>query len=504
MKKKLLSLPLILTSLLVTSCNEVDPFINLKEVEYEATKIKQTYMDYFKHTWYGLSATPSVGNPKLLVLPIWFTDSDLYLEEEHKEDIREDINTAYFGTVEDTGWHSVKSYYEEESQHTFVMDGVTAPWYHASENCEFYGKDKYGNEVTKLVNEATNYFFNNSEYSRKDFDDDGDGYLDGVIAIYAAPDNQQEGMWEYSQFWAYTTWLQLPANINKPNANAMFWSSYDFMYSRDDAIERTGAPYAHGDTRFCNVDAHTMIHEMGHMFGLSDYYDYSYEYSCAAGFSMQDNNVGGHDPYSVMSLGWADPFIPTESCEITIKDFQSSHQLILLTDEWNKYDSSFDEYVLLELYSPTGLNEADTIHRYEERYPKGVDKVGFRVWHVDARVMRSYPSSKFYSDVTASDCYLAFNDSYDGSAPSGVAFADYKQLQLIKNDSNAPLRSKTHLKEKDLFYEGDRFYMSSFASQFVNGSKTNKNKDLGWSFKIKEITDNGDGTYSATVALLRS
>ena len=32
-----------------------------------------------------------------------------------------------------------------------------------------------------------------------------------------------------------------------------------------------------------------------------------------------------------MAFGWSDPYIPTETCEITINDFQSSHDLILLT-----------------------------------------------------------------------------------------------------------------------------------------------------------------------------
>ena len=50
-------------------------------------------------------------------------------------------------------------------------------------------------------------------------------------------------------------------------------------------------------------------------------------------FSMQDYNVGGHDPYSMMALGWVKPYIPTDSCEIKIKPFQTNHDLILLTPQ---------------------------------------------------------------------------------------------------------------------------------------------------------------------------
>ena len=59
-----------------------------------------------------------------------------------------------------------------------------------------------------------------------------------------------------------------------------------------------GAP----DYGYGKVDAHTYIHEMGHMLGLPDYYDYSFKSSPTGMYDMQDNNVGDHNPFSKMHL----------------------------------------------------------------------------------------------------------------------------------------------------------------------------------------------------------
>ena len=72
---------------------------------------------------------------------------------------------------------------------------------------------------------------------------------------------------------------------------------------------------------------------------------------------MQDYNVGGHDPFSSYALGWGKAYIPAESMTINLKPFATSGEMILLTPNFNKYNSPFDEYILLEYYTPTGLNQ---------------------------------------------------------------------------------------------------------------------------------------------------
>ena len=284
---------------------------------------------------------------------------------------------------------------------------------------------------------------------------------------------------------------------------------------------------------------------MGHMYGLEDYYDYSsenYRKNPAAGFSMQDNNVGGHDPFSVMAAGWADPYIPTATCDITINDFQSSHDLILLTPEFNSYSSPFDEYLLLELYTPTELNKLDSDYKYASNYAQGPNAVGIRLWHVDARLLTN--SNTFITNAKSSYLYAhAFNNTYlhdcwrcntcnefytnsqvdvanrkckvcgstvvklNGRNSYGYRLTgnlDYQRinlLQLIRQNSNTSYYAMNNLSSTDLFFKNSYFDMVTYKKQFYfNNGKLNSNKSLGWSFVVTDISSSG-GIYSATIHL---
>ena len=79
--------------------------------DIEAKKASKTYHNYIRNNAYPLSATPSTGRTKLLVIPVWFNDSNRFIKEANKENVREDIRDAYFGDIESVGWESVKTYY---------------------------------------------------------------------------------------------------------------------------------------------------------------------------------------------------------------------------------------------------------------------------------------------------------------------------------------------------------------------------------------------------------
>ena len=497
---------------------DVNPPAEDEPVTLERAEIRQTYADVIDNNCYPLDGAPTVGECKLLVIPVWFTDSATYVSTDKKANVKADIEKAYFGTQSETGWHSVKSYYETESSGKLSISGVVSDWY--SPGISMATAGQYGSSVTaNLATSAADWYFTqNPSQSRADFDCDNNGYLDGVLLIYAAPDYMVLNNSDYSNLWAYCFWAQDTSvkNVASPGLNVFFWASYDFMYGSNTVSSRTGKSYYHGDTRYCTIDAHTLIHEMGHVFGLDDYYDYGENgYSPAGDFSMQDYNIGGHDPYSTMAFGWSDPYIPTESCELVIGAFQTTRELVLLTPEWNTYDSPFDEYLLLELYTPTGLNAFDSTHKYQNAYPQGPNQIGLRVWHVDSRLQyfstswdfsinnlttdaRHKPQS-YYKGVT-----LAFSNTYDGDymTPLGEDYADYNVLQLIRNNTAETYRPTGSLSNASLFGDGSSFDMSTYRSQFVNGTNLNNGKALGWSFSVS-IEENGAAS-TATLNLIRA
>lgn len=483
--------------------------------EVEKVTLQSTYMDYIENNVYNIDGCPTVGTGKLLVVPVWFLDSSTYITSETKKsNVRSDLQKAYFGTEAETGWHSVKSFYEEESKGALTLEGTVTDWYPANQNSTYYYSETNGSELTSmLVESATNWYFNNNpSESRSDYDRDDNGYLDGVMLIYGSPDYRalinNESI-DDQNMWAYCYWLQKTSlnSVTSPGPNVFFWASYDFMYGSITASSRAGTTYASGDTSYCSVDAHTFTHEMGHVLGLDDYYDYSNQYNPAGGFSMQDYNVGGHDPYSVMALGWAKPYIPMSSATITIGNFQSTHDLILLTPSFNTYNSPFDEYILLELYTPTGLNEFDSTHEYGGGYPKGPTTPGIRLWHVDARLTRYVAgnySTTLTSNVLAGNVLTAMTNTYYSSeaadyiSPLGSSYADYNLLQLIREDSFSNYKPTANLSSNDLFKLGDTFTMGTYASQFVNSGKLNSNTNLGWSFTVDSLSSS-----SATITLSR-
>ena len=463
------------------------------------TKLDYTYTDFMEYSATGFNNCPLVGEPKLLIIPIWFTDSSTYISSSKKESIRDDIRKTYVGTNEETGWRSVKTFYEEESKGVMSLNATISNWYSCGDLISDYKNPTTGADNTRtLLDEAvTWYFTNNPSDSKSKYDTDDDGYFDGVMLIYGAPDfaTLKESRSVSGNLWAYCSWTQAnKGTISNPKVNVYFWASYDFMYG-DNATDRTGFDYGGGDTDHCTLDAHTFIHEMGHVLGLEDYYDYgSNKYSPAGGFSMQDDNVGGHDPYSVIAYGWADPYIPTDSMEITINDFQSSHDVILLAN--HDVNSPLDEYMLLELYTPTGLNEFDSDYQYQGVYPQGPKEPGIRLWHVDARLSEWQGGSSFStsltSNPTAGRMVHAMSNSYGGQNASylGEDYYDYNILQLIRRSTFETYKTKSSLTGSNLFFAEKSFDMSTYSKQFVNGTYMNDGKALGWTFSVESIVDN--------------
>ena len=505
-KRTLLFLiPTLVASLSLFACKQD----NEPKIEIDKTEIKQTYLDLMKNNTKKYSAIPNEGVVNLLIIPVWFTDSSTFITNStNKDNVKSDIEDAFFGDAADTGWYSVSSFYSTESFGKVTLTGTVTDWYEISQDHNYYSTDDvYSTRTTNLTIAASEWYFaENPNVDRTTYDLDGDGYLDGVILIYAAPDYQAQGLTRSNNLWAYTSWVCNNPKVEEPVANQFSWMSYDFMYGAN-ASGRAGTNYHGGDTSHLVLDTHIYIHETGHLFGLYDYYDYDTHYDSeqhmrlsyvyAGGFSMQDYNVGGHDAYSVMALGWADPFIPTTSGEITLKSFQKSHQLVLLTPEWNDYDSPFDEYVLLELYTNEVLNQNDSAYQYRGTYPKGPTVAGIRVWHVDSRLVST--RGKVTPNAKGDKVTIGTNNNEKSGKSDELSNANL--LQLIRNNTNESKNTYSGLSNNNLFKAGSSFSVKKFSKQFNNTEYLDNFKTLDWSFSVKSIFVDEDALITATISL---
>ena len=494
-------------------------------VSGDGSKDKQTLMftlqDYTENSIYSISSTPTLGNPKLLVIPVLFTDSGDFIPGSKLEEYRLMLEKAIFGTKEETGWHSVKTYYEEESLGKCLIDGMVSDWYQST---MAYDVVTNNSTTSTLVKNAVEDWKNKHKDLVEEYDSDVDGFLDGVIIVYGGPNYKNvyskpggSHHKEHDNMWAYTGWTDSKRNVENPAVKNYIWASYDFMLN---------------DLTNVNIDTHTYIHETGHLFGLDDYYDYNDgDNRWAGAFSMQDYNVGGHDPYSMLLYGWADPYVPTESCTIEINPFVTSKDLILLTPQYTA--SPFDEYLLIELYTPTGVNELDAHHAYNGNYPTGLTSSGIRLWHIDSRLLDvTKATSKKYDEQGGGSGYTLYtnytvttsiesNKRYvvgptntqftnggtkNGYSTTAIDFRPFRLIELIRRNDYAGFKRGNVVKNDHLFKTGDTFNINNYSNYFVQDSSSilyssstlNSGLEFPWTISFDKVT-----TEKATITLTK-
>jgi len=452
-------------------------------VKVSPKTLVNNYKDLGDYNCDDIEVASSTGEINILIVPVWFNDSTKYISESEKPQIKSDIEKAFFGTEEETGWESVHTYYYKDSYGQLNIQGFVTDWWSCNKN----GKRLSESATDTLVSDAAKWAKSTYDLDYKDFDADHNGYIDCVCLIYGYYDYDSANSIN-DNLWAYVYWLDNSDNKDPENPApcSYLFASYDFMYNIG------------GDTSHCNIDTHTYIHEMGHILGLDDYYDTNSVTNPAGGFSMQDGNVGGHDPFSKLGFGWIDPLVVTDDASITITPMEVGGDVIVISNR--DIDSPFDEYIIIEFYAPIGLNEFDTIYDYQTDWVKGIDKYGIRIWHVDARLAyiddldEEFSASKITNIITGEHYYYQVNTNTYPSTDNGYlspikSFQNYNLLQLIRNNTLVSYKVNTDIKTTDLFVEGDVFNMSKFSKQFYNTGKLNDGSSLNVTITIEELNN---------------
>ena len=446
--------------------------------------ITKTYSSFDKYS----AVTPSTGNVKCLVIPIWFTDSSSFIDvrksdaagKNQKQQIREDLETAIFGDGTGTVYESVASFYKKESRNAFNLQGEIAPWYNAS-----IAATEITSE-TEMAIEAVNAYFATSGKTLSDFDSNEDGVIDSLMLYYGSnyfgPDHHSR---------AFQRGQNVVNKENYPFARYTWFSAMNMYNINGREPETTGQLETNDLSSLVDekLASTTAIHEFGHTFGLDDYYEETQEgeerREPACGFSMQDSSIGGHDPYSTMTIGWTSPYVFSassfeigETVNVTLHDFQSSNEVVVLSPSWSSETQGFSEYLALELYTPTGLNEYHA-NRYSSYH---ANAIGLRVWHVNG-----YKTEELRHVYTNND------------GPE-----TYDQLHLIRRDKSSTFMETSHKLDEALFVEGDSFAMNDYKLQFKDATGLLDNGDsLGWAFTITNIATDGEGVSIARLTLTR-
>ncbi|MDL2292931.1 M6 family metalloprotease domain-containing protein [Acholeplasma sp. OttesenSCG-928-E16] len=383
----------------------------------------------------------------ILIIPIEFNDYTF------SENDLTNLEIAFFGTEEETGYQSVKTYYYNSSYGKVDFQGDILEPYQTNQNANYYYQKYRSDDVDQeIMKEAIIHY--DSEIDYQIYDTDSDGYIDAVYLIYA---HTQESSSSSNNLWWAWEWEYNQIDRNNKydgvKLGSYVWASKNFI---NEPISYYKKPY-----KYVNVNASIYIHETGHLFGLEDYYDTNKNIGPSGGLGgldMMDNNIGDHSSYSKIVLGWVVPEVIYQSITIRIKPFESSGEVILIPKKWN--DSYFDEYLLVDFYTPTGLNAIGS--------GRGLyDISGVRIYHVSSEIGKN---TNGYSSV------LKYDNSDENIKL--IKLIEANNLNIIESMRTSYL--STVEANGILFLKQSNFDFASYT--------WNDNKELGFTITILDIT----------------
>ncbi|OPZ37461.1 MAG: Bacterial Ig-like domain (group 2) [Tenericutes bacterium ADurb.BinA155] len=417
-----------------------------------------------------LQASPESGVSNILVIPVHVQGEDAHATDT----VRNDIYKTFFGKPSDTGWESLASYYYKSSYQQLKLEGSVTEWYdlpYTKSELATLSDSAWGttyNPTWDVLESAVKWARSRYSTDLKAFDNNNDGYLDGVWMVYSCDfDETNTDLW-----WAFTyNDYRTNSSTTLPTPSKYCWASYSFIYEG----YSTSA-----------VDAHTYIHETGHMMGLDDYYTYDGGVGPIGGLDMMDYNIIDHDVFSKFAYGWIHPMVVSGACEITLNSAAETGESILIPtgDSWN--GTAFDEYLLLEYYTPTVLNQKDSEAKYPGNSKQGFTERGVRIFHVDARLVTneyngswgaySYTDTLKYvepykddSGVTHATFTMVAASNSIKRSKSGLNSA-FKLISLIPADN--VLLTKNGATNAALFKNGDSFSVSKYGANFLANTNT--------------------------------
>jgi len=313
-----------------------------KGLHYSSSQISMINSIYAIKAAESLKAFPTTGARKLVCILMGYADKAF---TKTQTDFNNLFNQVGYTTGGATG--SVKDFYNENSYNQFNLTVTVAGPFTAAYNMAYYGaNDASGYDVNPraLVTEAVNLADPTVNFA--DFDNDGDGTVDGVYVIYAGYGEEAGGgadcIWAHA--WSITAVVKDGKTISKYSCSAEL--------SGNSGTTLTGIG--------------VICHEFGHVLGAPDYYDTDYstggqfdgtgKWDLMASGSWNNNGItpAHHNAYTKVKVyGWATAPILSAASNITVnyaEANQSFYQINSTTsgEYWileNRQLVGFDSYL---------------------------------------------------------------------------------------------------------------------------------------------------------------
>ncbi|QIZ75966.1 M6 family metalloprotease domain-containing protein [Ferrimonas lipolytica] len=365
---------------------------------------------------------PATGTVRIPIILMEFND---YLHAPDK-----DLNYYYERTFEPNPTalappaDSINAYYHRASRGQLNIEGDLLGWFNPGYNRPI----DEGNVVEaaeKMLTEALEHF-SAQGHDLSQYDNDNDGDIDTVAVLWTGPIGDWATLW-----WGWAT-----------------------AYS---SIEVDGLKLAGFTWQWANAAAGqeftpvVINHEMGHVLGLPDLYDYDSSVGNSGGvgtFDLMHGNVYGINGFFKSILGWVEPTVAATVGGTG--NLALNEQTILQIMPGTQKDNPNDEFFVVEHRTPQG-NDIEAYFLPAEG--------AVAVWHVDAG---------FYGGSRSKN-----NNSY----------SEDKLLRLVQADGldNIEL-SGARAESGDFFGSGARFGFTEPA-----GSRRNDLSQSGVAIDVSSV-----------------
>jgi len=291
----------------------------------------------------ALKAFNPQGEKKLLLILIQYKDVKF---TKTVEDFNNLMNTKDYALNGASG--SVKDLFKEMSYGKFNITTDVVGIFTATENMAYYGSnDASGNDLhaNELMAEAV-LRADESGVDFSQYDNDGDGTVDGVYIVYAGKGEATSGIAE--TIWPHASSIS-PALTLDGKIVAKYSCSNEL--NNNNTLTTIGV----------------ICHEFGHVCGAPDYYDTNYEtggqFTGTSDWDLMcmgvyNNTVGGtsgnkpahFNPFEKVRAGWVTPITLGNATKLSIPDITTTPAIYI-------YNSAVDnEYFMMENRQQTGFN----------------------------------------------------------------------------------------------------------------------------------------------------
>ncbi len=325
----------------------------------------------------GRKLMPTKGSVKVFALLIDFPD---YPFDTGGYSTQSQIQSAIFGNGSEIPgntlpYESLNNFYERSSYNQLHFSGgTTLGWYRAGYNRSTVPQTTAGREA--LIKEALEYFDDSVDFSQFN-NDTTDSKIESFIVIWTGPNNGWSNFW-----WAYQTgWIDSTYTID-----GMKLGKYIWQWAGDYGTAGPFEPYV-------------AIHEMGHVLGLPDYYDYDSAVGPkggVGGLDMMHGNWGDHNGFSKWVLDWLTPTVVASGSQtLTLNPSGTTTDAVVIMPGATTTDAFREFYVAQNRYRVG--NDPAVNNSAGNKYPTD----GMLIWHVDARLNSAGTDFKYDNSYTS-------------------------------------------------------------------------------------------------------